>query len=285
MPYASTSLRSVTVGVLTAALCVAGAPFASADLPTLHLLNLNACSNNPACGNVGNEMRVTEAITSSIRSSNPALTYVTLQEMCEAQIEHPEAGLKARTRELGFDWRFLPTGPKCRVQEMGRYGLAVGFRGALSSYQTYDLPNPGGHEPRKMLCVGVEDTSSIACSVHLHTGPGETRKQQVEYVRHAVREETAGKAPLFTWGRAIVAGDFNATPGDEAMDPMYGPNGMHREAFGINNRRNSPFTHTSNRRIDYVWMTDMRGPDRVSGRVADSLYSDHKILRVVIGNH
>ncbi len=63
------------------------------------------------------------------------------------------------------------------------------------------------------------------------------------------------------------------------MDPMY--ESMHREVFGINNRANKPSTHGSGR-IDYVFAVDMRGIGTASGQVANSLFSDHKIIRGII---
>jgi endonuclease/exonuclease/phosphatase family metal-dependent hydrolase len=161
-------------------------------------LQFNLCGN--ACNRGG--LAVVDRLTAAIRERSPMA--VTLNEVCQNQYDHLLAGLP------GYHGRFDPTGPHCRNST--RYGNAILIRSPdVALVGSWALPNPGGDETRRLLCLRTGSGRPLTvCVTHIsnvdaNVGP------QVE----AVARRLHGRAPL------LLGGDFNTDPGDPRLDPLY----------------------------------------------------------------
>ena len=271
------ALRGTLLVLLLAALVVVPAAPSRAASARLTFLSLNMCGN--ACGQ---RMTVVADLEASLSSRQPFA--VMLQEVCRGQFDRLRADLPA------YRGRFATTLPG-RCWDGSDYGIAVLLR--TSSYRlqgVWSLPNPGADEPRALLClrtsVGGASQPLVVCSTHIDFNT-ENRASQISAVASRTRSLDPGRA-------VVVGGDFNTTPGNRAIDPMYDSvypsgTGVFREADSTNLSRSgggegstyNEFTSCGTlpcgstlRKIDYVFMSrrDFVSP---AADVKDAAHSDH----------
>lgn len=273
-------LAALLVTVAGLAVVPAAVPAASATSARLTFLSANLCGN--ACGT---RMTVVGDLEQALRARSPYA--VTLQEVCRSQLNRLLADLPA------YRGRFATTLAK-RCWDGSDYGIAVLVR--TSSFTVageWWLPNPGGNEPRKLLCLqsSVAGASQplVACSVHVDYHAANLAAQLA-----AVASRTRS---LYRGHKVLVGGDLNTTPGSSALNPMYDSaywhgTGVFEEADATNHRRSgggpdstyNEFTSCgsmpcgpSNRKIDYVFMSRYDFTNR-SADATNAAHSDHALL-------
>jgi endonuclease/exonuclease/phosphatase family metal-dependent hydrolase len=160
------------------------------------------------CGNACNRgaLTVVDEVVIAIGRGRPLV--VTLNEVCENQYDRLRIDLP------GYAGLFDPTGAMCR--NGARYGNAILARtGEMRPLGTWELPNPAGDEPRRLVCARtlVDAAPVIVCVTHISNELGNIAPQ-VSTVANILsgldRDE-----PM------LVGGDFNTNPFDTRLDPMY----------------------------------------------------------------
>ncbi|MFC0623054.1 endonuclease/exonuclease/phosphatase family protein [Kribbella deserti] len=229
-------------------------------------LSFNICGNKCNNGRLGVADHVANAILD--RPTRPRTA--TLQEICAGQANR----IGNRLAAAGYDVIHVPTAHRC--DDGSAYGIALVHRGERSWYRVWDLPNPGGHEPRKMICARLANPGFVACSTHIDFHGDGTRGAQIRRVAGILADyDAAGHA-------AFVAGDFNAEAGDDQMDVMYRPaygggaTGTHTEGNGCC-RRSGPATADGGRQIDFTFMRASHFTANWSEAVATSVSDHHKL--------
>lgn len=268
-----TTLVVLATAVLTAS-------EAGATSSRLTLLSANLCGN--ACGT---RMAVVSDLEQAMRARAPYA--VSLQEVCRSQFSRLLLDLPA------YRGRFATTLPK-RCWDGSDYGIAVLLRTrTFSTAGEWWLPNPGGNEPRKLLCLqsSVAGASQpfITCTVHVDYHAANLASQ----VR-AVADRTRA---LYRGHKVMVGGDVNTTPGAAALNTMYDSSywhgtGVFEEADATNHRRSgggpdstyNEYTSCgsmpcgpANRKIDYVFLSRYDFVNR-SADATNLAHSDHALL-------
>jgi endonuclease/exonuclease/phosphatase family metal-dependent hydrolase len=196
------------LGVAVAVLAVAGpvgARPAGADVAAARqsYLQFNMCGN--ACNH--GELAVVRNLERTIVADRPVA--VTLNEVCENQYDRLRADL------AGYAGRFDPTGPRCGNGT--RYGNAVLVRGSgVDLVGSWQLPNPGADETRRLLCVRGRPAGAdalVVCVTHISFVAGNIAPQ-IDAVAAIVRG-------LRTAEPVLLGGDFNTGPGDARLNPVY----------------------------------------------------------------
>lgn len=255
------------VGAVVVALVagLAWVPAGQAAAADVLSLSFNMCGNKCNGGRLAVADHVADAVLG--RANRPASA--ALQEVCAGQARR----VGDRLAGAGYEVRHVPTAHTC--DDGSRYGIALAYRGAAAWWRVYDLPNPGGHEPRKMVCAMLESPRMLACSTHIDFHGDGTRGAQIREVAQVMAGfADAGHA-------AYVGGDFNAEPGDDQLDPMYRPaygggaSGQHNEATGCCTR-GGPGTGDGGRKIDYVFALASAFTPAWSDPVPTSLSDHHK---------
>jgi endonuclease/exonuclease/phosphatase family metal-dependent hydrolase len=241
---------------------------AAADPPpgTLAFLQFNMCGS--ACGS---RFAVVRDLEREITGRGPEPFVVTLDEVCRGQYDRLLA-------DLPYHGHFEPTVPH-RCFDGSDYGTAVLLRSSAVEYVgSAPLPAPAGGEPRTVTCVRTRlpERALVACATHLDTDPANTAIQVAAVAAYASRDR--GGAAV------VVGGDFNVTPGQPAMRPMYArfaevdPTGT--DTGGCSRARcgdRSGYAHPT-RKIDYLFLSAgaFRG---VRAQVTEAPHSDHAPLR------
>ncbi len=241
---------------------------ADADTPpgTLSILQFNLCGN--ACGT---RFAVVDDLAAEITSRGRQPFVVTLDEVCRGQYDRLLANLP-------YHGHFQPTVPN-RCWDGSDFGIAVLVHSSDVAYAgSAPLPAPAGGEPRTVTCVrtALPGRPLVACATHLDTDPANTASQVAAVAEHAdaFRADAA----------VVVGGDFNATPGRPALDPMDAgfveadaaddafTGGCARAGCG-----DGPGYAHPTRKIDYVFLSrgDFTG---VSALVSSAPHSDHTPL-------
>lgn len=206
-------------------------------------LSFNICGNKCNNGTLGVADHVANAILD--RPTRPRTA--TLQEICAGQAN------RIRNRLANADYRVIHVPTAHRCDDGSAYGIALVHRGDRDWYKVHDLPNPEGHEPRKLVCAMLTNQKFIACSTHIDFHGDGTRGVQIRRVAAIMADYAAAGHPAF------VAGDFNAEPTDDAMDHLYRPaygggaTGIHTEGNGCC-QRTGPATADGGRTIDFTFM-------------------------------
>jgi endonuclease/exonuclease/phosphatase family metal-dependent hydrolase len=267
-------MRAVRLGVLAVilvavvVLAFTGAPAAPPERQLF--LQANVCGNVCNDGGPG----VVDALVRSVTARAPAA--VTINEFCENQYTRLVGELPA------YVGRFDPTGPSCHNGT--RYGNVILLRAKqISLIGSWPLPDVAGDETRRVQCVrGLP--AMVVCGVHLSSFPGNTKVQA-----RAVADRVD---PLVGTDPVLLAGDFNADPGDPGLDPLFRPcyergTGHFDEAAlpGCASRRVLParddtFEH---HKFDYVYLStgDWSDP-RAEAADAVAGDSDHLALWVTV---
>lgn len=262
----------------------------SSAAPVLHkYLHFNMCGSKCMEG----ELDVANDVINSINGSSPQPFAVTLNEVCRNQYNHMFTTL------VPYYGRFEVTVPgACKNGQ--DYGIAVLVRTA--DYTFYNAwPLPGGHEPRKMVCIRTAATGGgsqplIACSTHIDYH-SDVQAQQIAFVAARGREMWSGN-------HVLIGGDFNVSPTDSKLNPMYSPehsggtgvfneadtNGFSRSGGGVGSGYNEytggcfhwPCGYRANdwkptSKIDYIFLSryDFAG---YYGDATYALRSDHTPL-------
>lgn len=269
--------------------------------PAIRILQFNMCgaATGHACvsrGRSGDDSAVPAIVASILntrdeapRPGGPEL--VTLNEACRPQID----AIVRRLDRAGYPMqaRFAtarPDEPLC--EDHSDFGNAILTRAPITNGRgdpiVFPLPRPDGAEVRTLLCVQtVLGRASIeACSVHLTNVAGKQADQAGEVARVVDGFDDDGMP-------VVLAGDFNATPADPALNPLYGlggGTGRFREVDDTDSRYFSLDCRALARRecrsgepsfgpvkIDYIFLSK-RFTD-VEGGVVATAGSDHEMLR------
>ncbi|WP_156757680.1 endonuclease/exonuclease/phosphatase family protein [Actinokineospora pegani] len=266
-------LGRVVLGAAVAAAVVVPAGQARAVEPratTVLTLSFNMCGGKCNDGRPA----VADEVAAAIANRDPKAA--TPQEVCAGQAKR----LRAR---LGAAWTVEHVPTRHRCDDGSDYGIALAYRGESAWQKVWPLPNPGGHEPRRMVCAKLSGPDVLACSTHIDFHADGTRGAQIrEVARIMAGYATAGHA-------AYVGGDFNAAPGDAQLNPLYRPAygqgaaGRHNEASGCCTRGGTA-TGDGGRKIDYVF--GLAGRFTPGGvEVVPSGLSDHREVwaKLVLG--
>ncbi|GAA0591415.1 endonuclease/exonuclease/phosphatase family protein [Kribbella sandramycini] len=255
-------LLAVAATAVAVAGCLTAAPAAAAY--TFGNLSFNLCGNKCNDG----RLAVADEVVDSIINRNARTA--TLQEVCAGQANRIRNQLASRDYQVVH----VPTAHKC--DDGSDYGIALVTRGTRDWHKVWSLPNPNGHEPRKMVCAMLSPQRFIACSTHIDFHGDGTRGAQVDKVADILAGYAAAGHPAF------VGGDFNLTPTEDALDVMYRPaygggaTGAHTEANGCCSR-SGPATGDGGAKIDYVFMKAPAFTPNASS-VVSTPNSDHKKL-------
>jgi len=160
----------------------------------------------------------------------------------------------------------------------GQYGEAILSRWPITKTMVHPLPADRGYETRAALAVRIEPTDGEPfwfVGTHLdHTSPDTQRRKQVE----ALNEKLIGH----DMGPTILAGDFNAEPGDAPMRMLF----EHwRDAMaGQSSQQAGTWPADQPRvRIDYVLCRPAAAWRVVIAEVIEEkAASDHRPVRVVL---
>jgi endonuclease/exonuclease/phosphatase family metal-dependent hydrolase len=236
----------------------------------LSVLQFNMCGN--ACGT---RFAVVDDLEAEITDRARQPFVVTLNELCRGQYDRLLV-------DLPYHGHFQPTMPN-RCWDGSDYGIAVLVRSSDIGYAgSAPLPAPSGGEPRTVTCVrtAFQARPLVACATHLDTDPANTASQVAAVAEHA----GAFRAGAGVGAAVVVAGDFNATPGRGALDPMdagFVEADAADDAFtgGCSRARcgDGPGYAHPTRKIDYVFLS--RGDfTAVSALVTSAAHSDHTPL-------
>lgn len=145
----------------------------------------------------------------------------------------------------------------------GYYGIGILSKYPCVSMLTHNLPNPAGTEPRVLLegtFLLPGGTMKFSCT-HLDHKSDSARAVQVRFVLEKV---ATGTMP------SVVAGDFNARPGSNAIELM--------EKSMVNLTCGNPtFPATAPvAKIDYIFGYPASKLRLLSTEVLDTLLSDHR---------
>ncbi|MGK5556591.1 endonuclease/exonuclease/phosphatase family protein [Actinomadura kijaniata] len=135
-----------------------------------------------------------------------------LQEVCSGHV----TALEKTAALKGWSWAFAAHTqngkPRACANGQGRFGVALGVRGAVGDVRRTDLPSPPVHG-RVALCGTVDAWQTRLCTAQLSSADdpaGEWRRKQ-----------TARLAELAAGARTILAGDFVDGPLAKPLDPLY----------------------------------------------------------------
>lgn len=243
----------------------AAAPDPAAAPGRVVTLSFNMCGNKCNDGRLAVADHVADVVLD--RPTRPAS--VELQEVCASQATR----IRDRLAGAGYHVRHVPTAHRC--DDGSRYGIALAYRGDATWTRVYDLPNPGKHEPRAMVCAKLAAPRVLACATHIDFHGDGTRGAQIREVAKIMAGfADAGHA-------AYVGGDFNTQPTEDQLDPMYRPaygggaQGRHNEATGCCTR-GGPGTGDGGRKIDYVFALASAFTPDWSDPVPTGLSDHHK---------
>jgi endonuclease/exonuclease/phosphatase family metal-dependent hydrolase len=157
------------------------------------------------CGEIcGTRFGVVADLEREITGHRPQPFVLTLQEVCRSQYDELVANLP-------YHGHFEPTIPG-RCWDGSDYGIAVLVRTSdVEHLGSWPLPNPAGGELRMLVCVRT--TALVACGTHIDTTPA-NKASQVAAVASRAGSYRAG-------GPVVVGGDFNVTPDNAVIKPMY----------------------------------------------------------------
>jgi endonuclease/exonuclease/phosphatase family metal-dependent hydrolase len=228
-------------------------------------LSFNMCGNKCNDGRLGIADHVADAVLH--RPTRPKS--IELQEVCARQAQR----IGTRLAGAGYHIRHVPTTHRC--DDGSRYGIALAYKGDAAWTRVFDLPNPGKHEPRKMVCAKLSSPKVLACATHIDFHGDGTRGAQIRRVAKIMADfKDAGHA-------AYVGGDFNTEPTDDQLDPMYRPaygggaSGLLSEATGCC-KRGGTGTGDGGRKIDYVFAVAARFRTDGTDVVPTGLSDHHK---------
>lgn len=244
-------------GLVVLVYAVLRLPAASAEPGAVTFLQFNLCGS--ACGT---QFTIVADLEREIREHDPQPYLVTLDEVCRGQYDRLVADLR-------YAGHFEPTVPH-RCWDGSDYGIAILVRtGSVGFAGSWALPAPAGGEPRRLACVRttIRDRALTGCVTHLDTDPANSPSQ--------VAAVAARTAPL---GRAVVGGDFNATPGSAAMTPLYAAfrevgGGLTGGCAAAHCGAGPGYAHPT-RKIDYLFLSRGDFADPVA-RTGDAPHSDH----------
>lgn len=243
----------------------ASSPASTPEQTALTYLQFNMCGNASHCPDTGG---VSDAIVRSVTGHDPQPYVVTLNEACASQLDY----LVDQLAPHGYTGVHDPTGPTC--DDGSAYGNAMLVQSGFTEVGSWELPNPGGNEPRKLLCVAPETQDIVACVTHI----SHIEEDQAEQIQ-AVGDQLG---TLVDAGeRVMIGGDFNVTPEDARMSPMYGS--CYPDGAGLFNEADSDPACSrtgegsfGDSKIDYVFFSEQF--TELSGDVTHSDYSDHAPL-------
>ena len=201
-------LLAVT-GLATASLLVGVVPEAHAA-SQIKILQFNMCGN--VCNNDG--MTVVTDIENSINASSPQPAFVTLEEVCGNQFSRLWGDLAPYYGEF-----YVTVPGACAGGD--DYGIAILTRtNVYSDLGSWWLPKQVGYtadESRKVGCIQTSTFGGsqpiIACVTHISTNT-HNQAGQITYVANKARGYWSGH-------KVLVGGDFNVTPTNAYMNPMY----------------------------------------------------------------
>jgi endonuclease/exonuclease/phosphatase family metal-dependent hydrolase len=290
--------------LLACALTLAAAAPAAADIQK-RIFSFNMCGAASHCPNQGDQHAdagIVQAIEDSVADFEPQI--VALQEVCRGQFEtlrqelSDGSGPQLSGRFATQNW----DADNCN-DDTKDFGVAIFSTAAiLETYPAYNLAvgdadPPSDSEERKLLCIKVNWAKPTrTCSTHVTNAEGTNdngvtyKHAQVKRIRDVVNPWVNDDHPV------VVAGDFNAAPKWEALNPMYAPwlkpadsgNGLFVEVDQDEDELpDSPDPDPPCRRgedtqgdlkIDFVFASD-RHFDGTQGDATHSDVSDHDPLR------
>lgn len=279
-------VRAVTivVSLVAAVLAVvpAGAPAVSTTRAPEHAGETARFATWNMWGNVGHHGSETigwvwPGFQGEIEAKMPGrYDAIALQEVCY--------NLGQRVAEIkGMAMEFIHTGPYC--DNGAAYGNAVLFhRGWETKVVRWMLPNPENREPRGLIGVALRLSPTwqvMFASTHLST-EFDNRVAQLEFLYqreyHNDSPPGAETVPLWTYGMAVLCGDFNANPTDWEMDTMW-----YRINAGEPYGRGGPDTHDSAGKIDYMFYWTMNnGAQWSNPTIIPSDNSDHHHYEAIL---
>jgi endonuclease/exonuclease/phosphatase family metal-dependent hydrolase len=198
---------------------------------------------------------------------------VTLQEVREVPGQLPNQA-ETLAKAIGFHYVFSPATPLGGGEE----GLAILSRQPIVEHEALELPHAEPKERRILLSARVQNGQG---SVWVHTTHlnyrlthGKQREEQVQAIADSVAGRTSDSSQ-------ILAGDFNARPEADEIRFLRGLvtlggrrtyfqdawERLHPGDAGLTWARKNPYTAKlaflePDRRIDYIFVTPMRGDGR-----------------------
>lgn len=188
----------------------------------------------------------------------------------EVRGEGPIEGYTDQTNALGDGLGFYRYfGEAVKVEDTSPYGNAVVSRFPFKSAETVAVPvspeknEDEYHEPRCVIKAVSEIDGRDICFLTCHMGLSD--EERTEAVRTVCRLIDETDLPL------ILTGDFNTTPDDCVLSPIYERLCDADEKAEVN----GVFTYAScspEIKIDYIFY---RGLECLSSEVITEIYSDH----------
>lgn len=255
--------RRAIGGAACAAMLLWPAAPASAAVKTKTYMQLNLAGNSMH----GGGLAPAKEVVAQVRAEQPYV--VTLNEVCATQFDY----LRKQLAGGGYRAWHGRTGVNCK--DGSAFGNVVLIRIASSVAGNWQLPNPVEKEHRRLLCVKATNYAMVACATHISWGSGDQAAQTRAVADRLKTFRDQGY-------RVILGGDFNLTPANTSMDPLYDgcyPNGTGSffEAAGVRcSARSGAATVGATRKIDYLFFSEEY--QGLSARVASTKVSDHKIL-------
>lgn len=145
----------------------------------------------------------------------------------------------------------------------GYYGIGILSKYPCVSMLTHNLPNPAGTEPRVLLegtFLLPGGTMKFSCT-HLDHKSDSARAVQARFVLEKV---ATGTMP------SLVAGDFNAKPGTEAIEIMS------KSMLNLTDGNPTFPAHAPAAKIDYIFGYPASRLKLLSTEVLDTRLSDHR---------
>jgi endonuclease/exonuclease/phosphatase family metal-dependent hydrolase len=257
-------MKRILVAAVAVLATMALATPAGAVPVTMSFFQFNMAGSSVNEGSLG----VAGAVVSSVEDADDLPFVVTLNEVCLNQHLH----IEGRLDEHGYVGTWGPTGPTCDNGEP--YGNSIFMRSGRSKLGNVDLPNPNGNEQRRLLCVRSNGQDMfVGCVTHISH---EAEDQDVQIAAVADRLNGFRNDGY----RVMVGGDFNVTPGDSALDPVYavcsgGDGQFHETDVAKCGGRGGESTH-GDRKIDYIFYSSHFSS--LWGDATRSDYSDHDPL-------
>jgi endonuclease/exonuclease/phosphatase family metal-dependent hydrolase len=218
--------RILVVALTAIAGSVAFATAAQAASVPLTFFQFNMCGHSCNDGN----LNVSNDVINSVNNRNPQPFVVTLNEVCRNQYNNIYFTLAP------YYGRFETTVAN-GCGSGNDYGIAILLRTSnFSTVGVWNLPNPGGNELRKLVCLSTSATGGgtqplVACVTHIDNHDANIA-QQITFVANTTR-------PLWSGNHVMVGGDFNVGPSDSRLNPMYGPS-YSPAGTGIFNEADAP---------------------------------------------
>lgn len=188
----------------------------------------------------------------------------------EVRGEGPIEGYTDQTNALGDGLGFYRYfGEAIKIGGTSPYGNAVVSRFPFESAETVSIPvSPSKtedeyHEPRCVIKAVIEIDGKEICFLICHMGLSD--KERIEAVKTICRLIDNTNLPI------ILTGDFNTTPDDDVLSPIYERLCDADDKAG----KKGVFTYASYSpeiKIDYIFY---RGLECVSSEVITEIYSDH----------